>query len=143
MVVFTLWLPGDFPLNQTAYFLSAKHSGDMYHIRAAQILDPRPLILTEYKAGDFGIESVVAYLSVIPLAAGLRVLAVPWTQTQFTSGTRPTIDKDSVGMYNGQKITAEGLERIIPKDKADRKKINCEQEAGATTLIESRGPGKP
>ena len=42
---YELWVPEDFAKEGEIYLLSANHRGDMYHVRAAMLLEPRHLLV--------------------------------------------------------------------------------------------------
>lgn len=101
-----LWVPTDFAPGDAAevYILHAQHRGDMYHVRVAMALKPRPLII--HSCPDAG-SDLMDYLS-----RGLNSTAVYMTKLgwdQLTAKNAP--NKDTV--KKTFKLYSEGICSVV------------------------------
>lgn len=71
--------------------MSATHSGDMYHIRAAMAIDPHPICVYDYDTSDKKkTDDCVGYLTRIASATKEGIFVVPWGRDTLTGKTVPT-----------------------------------------------------
>jgi hypothetical protein len=103
----SMWLPQNFRVGGAeAFMFSAIFRGDMYSVRAALALTPRPLILLE--CGPSTVE-LVDYLSKYARALGQDVFQTPWTtqRCKELAVLNLLTDNDVNGCFlNGQPLAA-------------------------------------
>ncbi|KFY95887.1 hypothetical protein V500_02628 [Pseudogymnoascus sp. VKM F-4518 (FW-2643)] len=99
-----VWLPDAFLINEPVkpviYSLQASHRGDMYHVRAAMLLEPKPLFLTDCRPGSDAnsTSSLEDYLCWTARSLGQPYFRVPWDYRTYSGKSAPT---SIVGCYFG------------------------------------------
>lgn len=145
--VATLWVPKTFfpeidlpttdPKSKSIYLLPASHRGDMYHIRAAMILEPHPLLIYECSETTKDLQK---YLEAAVVSPQKHAFLTPWDWEQLINEKNPASEEEA-GKYTRREITfftEAGATKIIRKIMDDQKgneKIKAKLAEGMAMIV--------
>ncbi|RYP11823.1 hypothetical protein DL767_011438 [Monosporascus sp. MG133] len=114
----SFWLPEAFQKEDSIYFMSAKHRGDMYHLRAAMQLEGKGYSLVLYEADiskNSKTEDTQDYLKHSATRNGKHFFFAPWDYNKICGEAEPQ-EKDFANCcLDGDPYDGKDIKKLTPK----------------------------